>query len=111
MQLKANYNIKPNLKADCNTKINEIEKIITGHDHDKYITTQEFDKLTSDNFTARLKQENIADKNDIADLVKKTDFDDELKNSNKKVTSNKTKYVLVENELNELKLNQYQQKN
>ena len=53
MQLKANYNIKPNLKADCNTKINEIEKIITGHDHDKYITTQEFDKLTSDNFTAR----------------------------------------------------------
>ena len=32
----------------------------------------------------------------------KTDFDDNLKNLNKKVTSNKTKHVLVENELNEL---------
>ena len=32
----------------------------------------------------------------------KTDFDDKLKNLNKKVTSNKTKHVLVENELNEL---------
>ena len=40
------------------------------------------------------------------------DFDDKLKKLNKKVTSNKTKYVLVENELNELsrKLKQYQQK-
>ena len=35
-----------------------------------------------------------------------------LKNSNKNVTSNKTKQVLVKNELNELskKLRQYQQK-
>ena len=32
----------------------------------------------------------------------KTDFDDKLKNLNKKVTSNKTIHVLVENELNEL---------
>ena len=31
-----------------------------------------------------------------------TDFDDKLKNLNKNVTSNKTKHVLVENELNEL---------
>ena len=35
-------------------------------------------------------------------LYKKTFFDDKLKNLNKKVTSNKTKHVLVENELNEL---------
>ena len=28
---------------------------------------------------------------------KKTDFDDKLKNLNKRITSNKTKYVLVEN--------------
>ena len=32
----------------------------------------------------------------------KTGFDDKLKNLNKKVTSNKTRHVLVENELNEL---------
>ena len=30
------------------------------------------------------------------------DFDDKLNNLNEKVTSNKTKHVLVENELNEL---------
>ena len=38
-----------------------------------------------------------------ADLVTKTDFDDKLKNINVKITSNKTKYLLVENELNKLK--------
>ena len=41
-------------------------------------------------------------KNDIANFVKKTDFYNKLKNSNKNVTSNKTKTVLVKNELNEL---------
>ena len=34
--------------------------------------------------------------------MEKTDFDDKLKNLNKIVTSNKTKHVLFENELNEL---------
>ena len=34
--------------------------------------------------------------------MKKTDFDNKLKNLNKNVTSNKTKHILVENELNEL---------
>ena len=41
----------------------------------------------------------------IADFIKKTDFDDKLKKRkkiDKKVPSNKTKHVLVENELNEL---------
>ena len=56
----------------------------------------------------RLSQANLASKNDIAVSVKKTDFDDKLKkkvlkkNLNKKVHLNKTKYLLVENELNEL---------
>ena len=92
-------------KTDYNTKISEIEnKITTDHDHDKYITTQEFNKLTSENFAARLAQANLASKNDIAALFKKTDFDDKLKNSNKNITSDKTKHVLDEgeNELNEL---------
>ena len=57
--------------TDYNTKINEIEKKITNHDHDKYITTQEFNKLTSDNFTARLAQANLASKNDIANFIKR----------------------------------------
>ena len=50
-------------KADCNTKINEIEKKITNH----Y------------NFTARLKQANLASKSGIANFVKKTDFDNKIK--------------------------------
>ena len=37
-------------KTDYNTKINEIEKKITNHDHDKYISTEEFNKLTAGNF-------------------------------------------------------------
>ena len=55
-----------------------------------------------DNNLSRSAQANIASKNDIANFVKKIDFDDKLKNFNKNVTSNKTKQVLVENELNEL---------
>ena len=29
-------------KTDCNTKINELEKKLTDHNHDKCITTPEF---------------------------------------------------------------------
>ena len=84
-------------------KISETEnKITTDHDHDKYITTQEFNKLTADNFTARLKQANLASKNDIANFVNNTDFDNKLLSFNKRINSNKSKHVLVENELNEL---------
>ena len=64
-------------------KTTELKKKCTDHNHNKYITTPKFNKLTAENFVARLKQ---------ANLVTKTDFDDELKNSTKKVTSNKTKY-------------------
>ena len=78
----------------------KLKKKNTDHDHDKYITTHKFNKLTSENFVSRLLQANLASKNVIATLVKKTDFDDNLKNLNKKVASNKTKHVLVENELN-----------
>ena len=35
-------------------------------------------------------------------LLKKTDFDDKIINLNKKFTLSKTKYILVENELNKL---------
>ena len=33
------------IKADYNTKINEIEKKLTDDNHEKYITTPEFNKL------------------------------------------------------------------
>ena len=56
--------------------------------HDDYITTPEFNRLTAENFTAWLTQ---------ANLVNKTDFDNnKLININKKITSNKTKYVEAE---------------
>ena len=77
-------------KTDYNTKVNEIEKKITDHNHDRYITTPEFNKLTAENFAARLAQ---------ANSVTKTDFDNKLSNLNKKINSNKTKHFLVENEL------------
>ena len=82
-------------KTDCNTKINEIKKKTTDHDHDKYINIPEFNKLTAENFAPILAQANLASKIDIGNFVKKTDFDDNLKNSNKKVISNKTKHLLV----------------
>ena len=64
-------------KTDYSTKVNEIERKIIDHNHDKYTTTTtEFHKLTSENFAARLKQ---------ANLVNKTDFDNQLKNLNKKL--------------------------
>ena len=72
-------------KTDDNTNSNEIEKKITDYHRVKYIT--------ADNFAARLAQ---------ANLVTKTDFDDKLKNLNKNINSNKTKHVLVENELKKL---------
>ena len=62
--------------------------------HSKYITTPEFDKLTVETFAARLAQGNLASKSHFANFVKKRDFDDKLKNVNKIVTSNNTKYVL-----------------
>ena len=43
-------------KADCKTKISEVEKKILDHDHDKYIATQEVNNLMTDSFAARLKQ-------------------------------------------------------
>ena len=58
--------------------------------------------LPVENFTARLKQANLATKGVILDFVKYTDFYDKLKNLNKKVTSDKSKHLLVENQLKQL---------
>ena len=52
--------------------------------------------------TETLKEAKLAAKSDIANFVKEIDFDEKLRNVNKKVTLNKSKHLLVENELNEL---------
>ena len=81
-------------KTDYNTKITEIEKKSVNHDHDKYITTPEFNTLAADVFNARLAQ---------ANLITKTDFDAKVSSLNRKITSNKSKHLLVENEFKKLK--------
>ena len=70
-----------------------LKKKLTDHNHDKHITTPDFNTLAADVFNARLAQEN---------LITKTDFDAKLSNLNKKITSNKSKHLLVENELKNL---------
>ena len=71
-------------KIDYDTKITEIEKKLTNHNHDKYITTSEFNTLAAD----------VAQ----ANLIIKTDFDAKLSSLNRKITANKTKHLLAENE-------------
>ena len=85
-------------KLAITQKLVKLKKNINRY-HDKYITISEFNKLTTENFAVRLGTANLTSKNDIADLVKMIDFDDKLKKLNEKVTSSKSKHLLVENEL------------
>ena len=61
-------------KTDYGTKISDVEKKTADHNHDKYI-------------------------NNKIHLITKTDFDAKLQSLSKRITSNKTKHLLVENEL------------
>ena len=81
-------------KTNYNTKISGIEKKIINHNHDKYITTPEFNTLAADVFNARLAAQ--------TDLIRKPEFDFKLKGISDRVTKNKTKHLLVENELKKL---------
>ena len=82
-------------KTDYNTKISDIEKKIIYHNQDKYITTPEFNTLAENVFNARLGAQ--------TDLIRKPEFDFKLKGVSDRVTKNKTKHLLVENELKNLK--------
>ena len=75
-------------KANYNTKITEIENKLNNHNNDKYIDTQEFNKLAADVFNARIAQ---------ANLIAKSDFDAKLSNLKRKITTNKSSHLLVEN--------------
>ena len=81
-------------KTDYNTKISKIEKNVSVHNHDRYITTQEFNNLAAGVFTTRSAQANI---------VIKTNFDAKLQDISKRIASNKSKHLLVENEPKKLK--------
>ena len=76
-------------KTDYNTKVTEIENKLNNHNHDKYITTPEFNTLAANVFNIKLAQDN---------LITKTDFDAKLSSLNRKITENKSKHLLVENE-------------
>ena len=82
-------------KTDYNTKITEIEQKLTDHNHDKYITNPEFNTMAGSVFNARLAQKN---------LITKTVFDAKLSSLNRKITANKSKNLLVGNELKKLKI-------
>ena len=77
-----------------------MKKKTTDYDHGKFITTQEFNSLTTDNSAARLKEANLASRNNIANLVRQVYFDKKTINYDNKITSNKTKLALIQNELN-----------
>ena len=81
-------------KIDYDTDITEIEKKLTDYNHDKYITNPEFNTQATKVFNARLVQ---------AKSLTKTDFEAELSSINKKITANKSKQLLVPNELKKLK--------
>ena len=56
-------------KTIYDTKISDLKKKLTDHNHGKYITNPEFNTLAADVFNARLAQ---------ANLMMKTDFDAKL---------------------------------
>ena len=70
-------------KTDYDTKISELEKKLTDHNHDKYITTPEFNILDASVFNSRLAQ---------ANLITKIELDAKLSSLIRKITSNKSKH-------------------
>ena len=74
-------------------KLLKLKKKLTDDDRDKYITTLEFNILAARVFTVRLPQ---------AYLITEIDFDDKVKSLNQKTNSNKTKHLLIENEMKKL---------
>ena len=77
-------------KTDYNTKITDIENILNNHNHDKHVASSEFNTLAANVFNARLAQ---------ANLIAKTDFDATFSSLNRKITANKTKHFLNDNDL------------
>ena len=77
-------------KTDYNTKITDIENKVNNHNHDKYVATSEFNTLAANVFNARLAQTN---------LITKADLDAKLSSLNRKITADKAKHFLNDNDL------------
>ena len=80
-------------KNDYNTKISDIEKKTTDHNHDKYITTPEFNSFSSRGFYCKTSTSKFSDKNR---------FYTRLKDISDQITSNKSKHLLAEIELKKI---------
>ena len=85
-------------ETDYNTKITNIENKLNNHNHDKYVATSEFNTFAADVFNARLAK---------ANLITKTDFDAKLSRLNRKITANKTRHFLNDNDLSYYRGKQY----
>ena len=85
-------------KTDYSTKITDIENKLDNHNDDKCVATSEFNTLAANVFNARLAQ---------ANLITKTDFDFKLSSLNRKITANKTKHFLSDNDLSYCRGKQY----
>ena len=85
-------------KIGYNTKITDTENKLNNHNHDKYVATSEFNTLAANVFNARLAQ---------ANLITKTDFDAKLSSLNRKITANKTKHFVNDNDLSYYRGKQY----
>ena len=85
-------------ETNYNTKITDIENKLNNHNHDKYVATSEFNTLAANVFNARLAQ---------ANLIKKADFYATLSSLNRKITANKTKHFLNDNDLSYYRGKQY----
>ena len=72
--------------------------MLNNHNYEKYVATSEFNALAANVFNARLAQ---------ADLITKTDFDAKLSSLNRKITANKTKHFLHNNDLSCYRGKQY----
>ena len=81
-------------KSEIENKISGTSGLVKKTDYNAKITEIEFNTLAADVFNARPAQ---------ANLITKTDFDTKLSILNRKITSNKSKHLLVENELKKLK--------
>ena len=69
-------------KQIIKTKITEIVRKLTDHNHNKYITNPEFNTCAIDVFNVKLTQ---------ATLVAKTDFDNSVSSLDSNIATNKTK--------------------
>ena len=85
-------------KTEYNTKITDIENKLTNQNQDKYVAILEFNTLAANVFNVRSEQ---------ANLITKTDFDAKLSSLNRKITANKTKHFLNDNDLTYYRGKQY----